>query len=85
MRNLKAKKGMQLINQEGTLRQFSRRERLMTKFHTKDDLIEWKNYWQRSDNHRQKLQNTKPDIVQRINEQIRLDKESRSNEEESVV
>ena len=42
MRNLKAKKGMQLLNQEGILRQFSRRERLMTKFHTKDDLIEWK-------------------------------------------
>ena len=51
MRNLKAKKGMQLLNREGTLRQFSRRERLMTKFHTKDDLIEWKNYSQRSDNH----------------------------------
>ena len=83
MRNLKAKKGIQLVNQEGTLRQFSRRERLMTKFHTKDDLIEWKNYWQRSGNPRQKLQNTKPDMVKRINEQIRLDKESRSNEEES--
>ena len=83
MRNLKAKKGMQLVNQEGTFRKFSRRERLMTKNHAKDDLFEWKNYWQRSDNHKQKLQNTKPDIVDRINEQMRLDKESERQEKES--
>ena len=36
MRNLKAKKGMQLVNKEGTLRQFSRRERVMKKDQTKD-------------------------------------------------
>ena len=35
---------------------------------------------QRSDNHRQKLQNIKPDIVDRINEQMRLDKESERQE-----
>ena len=36
MRNLKAKKGMQLVNKEGTLRQFSRRERVMKKDKKRD-------------------------------------------------
>ena len=65
MRNLQAKKGMQLINQEGTLRKFSRRERLVKKFETKENLLEWKNYWQRGDSHRRKLENSNPDIVER--------------------
>ena len=37
--------------------------------------MEWKNYWQRGDNHRRKLENSNPDIVERINEQMRLEKE----------
>ena len=78
--NLKAKKGMQLVNQEGTLRDFSRRERLMTKFERNDDLLEWKNYWSRSDDHRRNLEKNKPDLVERINDQIRLDKERERQE-----
>ena len=79
MRNLKAKKGMQLVNKEGTLRQFSRRERVMKKDKKKIE-IEWQNYWQRSENHRKKLENAKPDVVERINEQMRLDKEGERQE-----
>ena len=80
LRNLKAKKGMQLVNQEGTLREFSRRERLMTTFEKNDDLLEWKNYWSRSDDHRRNLEKNKPDLVERINDQIRLDKEKERQE-----
>jgi hypothetical protein len=78
--NLKAKKGMQLVNQEGTLTEFSRRERLMTQFEKNDDLLEWKNYWSRSDDHRRNLEKNKPDLVERINDQIRLDKERERKE-----
>ena len=75
IRNLQAKRGMQLINQEGTLRKFTRRERVRKKLETKDNTIEWKNYLQKGENHKRKLENINPDIVERINEQMRLDKE----------
>ena len=69
--NLKAKKGMQLANEEGTLRKFSRRERGLNKCKKKDDLFEWKEYCRKGEEHRKKLENAKPDIVERINEHIR--------------
>ena len=71
---------MQIVNQEGTLRVFSRRDRLLTKFQGNYELFEWKNYWSRSDNHRTNLEKNKPDLLERINDQIRLDKERKRQE-----
>ena len=78
--NLKAKKGMQLVNEEGTLRKFSRRERVLNKCKTKDEMFEWKQYCIKSEEHRKKLESSQPDIVERINEHVRLEKEKERQE-----
>ena len=67
-------------NEEGTLRKLSRRDRGFKKSKTKDDLFEWNRYCRKSEEHRKKLENSKPDIVDRINEHIRLEKEKERQE-----
>ena len=82
--NLKARKGMQLLKKEDRLRTFSKREARMKKDQGIDDLLEWENYLQRSDRHQEKLMEMKPDIVQRINEHLRLKKENERREKEKL-
>ena len=38
-------------------------------------MFEWKEYFRKGEEHRKKMENAKPDIVERINEHIRLEKE----------
>jgi hypothetical protein len=79
VKNLEAKKGMQLLNQEGRLRKFTRRESEKKS----GNLLEWKNYWKKGEGHRIKLEERKPDIVERINEQIRLENERERNQQKT--
>ena len=75
-RNLKAKKGMSLLQSEGRLRKFARREPGM-KIAKKDELFEWKEYMKTSKKHKEILSVNMPDIVSRINENARLEKEKK--------
>ena len=75
-RKLKAKKGMSLLQSEGRLRKFARREPGM-KIAKKDELFEWKEYMKTSKKHKEILSVNKPDIVSRINENARLEKEKK--------
>jgi hypothetical protein len=75
---------MQLLKKEDRLRTFSKREARMKKDQGIDDLLEWENYLQRSDRHQEKLMEMKPDIVQRINEHLRLKKENERREKEKL-
>ena len=81
--NLKAKKGMQLLNNEGRLRTFSGRDSGISKAQRKNEFLEWKNYLGKSEGHQQRLAELKPDLVERINEHFRLEKENKNKKEES--
>ena len=79
--NLEAKKGMRLFNAEGRLRQFSRR---MKKNHKKEELLDWKMFWEKSAKHEQKLTKTQPDIVEKINQEIRIQNEKKRRNEKKL-
>ena len=66
---MKAKKGMQLLNSLGRLREFSTRDR------KKDDITKWRIFLSKSPRHHEKLKRCQPDIVSKINESIRLEEE----------
>ena len=51
-KNLEAKKGMRLFNNEGRLRDFSKR---LKKTHKKEDFLDWQDYWGSGEKERQKL------------------------------
>ena len=65
--NLKAKKGMRLLNSEGPMMEFSQRE---TGHRIADGEWEWKT----SQKHAEQL-GKQPDIVERKNESSRIEKE----------
>ena len=73
--NLAAKKGMRLFTEEGRLRNFSNRESKWKKYDKKDDLKEWRRYMEKSDAHRETLEERQPDIVEKINKHITQEKE----------
>ena len=62
--NLKAKKGMRLLNSEGSLMEFSRRE---TGFRKADEEGEWKTFMRKTQEHAAQLERKQPDIVKKIN------------------
>ena len=74
--NLKAKQGMRLIKEEGRINSFGRRFR-----GKRDDLSEWKTYMKNSYS-KCILEQYKPDIVERINEKVRIEKEKERIEKE---
>ena len=74
--NLKAKQGMRLIKEEGRINSFGRRFR-----GKRDDLSEWKTYMKNSYS-KCILEQYKPDIVERINEEVRIQKEKERIEKE---
>ena len=82
MGNLKAKEGMQLLNVEGRLRKFAHREKGVKRTRMKDNLYEWKQYMAKSEKHKGILSRKQPDIVLRINECIRQEKEKERVREE---
>ena len=81
-RNLKAKKGMSLLKSEGRLRKFARREPGM-KIAKIDELLEWKQFMKTNKKHKELLSKNQPDIVARINENARLEKERKQQTEKN--
>ena len=71
LQNLKAKKGMQLLKDEGRLKEFSHRSR--GKF---EEIRDWEMYSRKGERQREILKEEKPDIVDIINERVRLEKEN---------
>ena len=80
--NLNAKKGMRQLNSEGRVRKFASREAGM-KIGKIDELFEWKQYMKTSKKHKEMLSKNQPDIVSRINENVRLEKERERQTEEN--
>ena len=78
-KNLEAKKGMRLFSNEGRLRDFSKR---LKKTHKKEDFLDWQDYWESGEKERQKLTKLQPDIVDKINEKVRLEKERKRQHDE---
>ena len=81
--NLTAKKGMRLLNSVGRLRKFASREAGSKSARKRDEMVEWKRYIQTSEKHREILSKKQPDIVSRINENVRLEKEKERQDIES--
>ena len=81
IKNLEAKKGKRLLNTEGRLRPFSCR---MKKNHGKEDLLDWEKFREKSAKHEQKLMKMQPDIVEKINQEIRLQKEKKKQNEKEL-
>ena len=80
--NLAAKKGMRLFNEEGRLNKFSRRESVGKNIDKEDGLREWKKYMEKSNKSKDTLNRKEPDIVEKINEHIRKEKEEQKVEME---
>ena len=74
LENLKAKQGMRLLKTFGPLMKFSNRD-TVPKVRKGDDLFEWKKFVSKSQRHSVKLAEKQPDIVKRINEKNREEKE----------
>ena len=75
---LKAKQGMILFEKEGRLRKYSDRSGSGTGIQmrkNRDPMFEWKEYLDKGEDHRKKLERMNPDIVTKINEHMRLKKE----------
>ena len=69
----KAKQGMSLFRKEGRLRKYAERTR-----RNKDELTDWTEYKNLSHDCSQFLELVKPDVVQKINEKERAEKEKRT-------
>ena len=81
--NLIAKKGMRLFHEEGRLNDFSSRESAWKKIDQKNEIKEWKRYMEKSEAHRETLNENEPDIVEKINAHIRQEKENQKLEMEN--
>ena len=79
--NLEAKRGMRLLKSEGRLKKFESRE-AGVKGANSDKLFQ--KYMQTSEKHREILLKNQPDIVSRINENERLEKERKRQTEENL-
>ena len=66
--NLNAKKGMRLLKSEGSLKEFSRRQKSLKVGKNLDEMFDWEKYCTKSKQHSQNLQSKQPDIMKRINE-----------------
>ena len=79
LENLKAKKGMRMLREEGNLLSFARRSRKNV-----DEYTDWKLFLQKGKQHFEKLQKSQPDIVEKINQTVREEKErDRKRKEEA--
>ena len=79
--NLKAKKGMRELKSNGPLKNYSKRKSLGAAVKG-DELFEWKLFKQKSKRHSNKLLEKRPDIVSKLNEMNRLEKEQKEAREE---
>ena len=74
LENLKAKNGMRLLREHGRLIEFSHRDTISKRMKD-DDLSEWQKFCDKSQQHSAKLLQNQPDIVKRLNEKNRVEKE----------
>ena len=79
IQNYKAKKGMQLLHEEGRLCDFVRRDPMKL-----NETNDWKRFYQKSKKHAAILNERKPDIVEKLNTISREEneKERRKKEKE---
>ena len=70
LENLNSKKGMSLFRGEGRLKQLKERDKKNT-----DQTMDWKNFMKKSKHHADMTTKFKPDIVQKVNEIYREEKE----------
>ena len=75
LENLKAKKGMRLLKEEGRIMKLTNRESIRKWEKQKDNLFDWRRYWGKIEGHKKELEKRQPDLVTRMNEEIRLQKE----------
>jgi hypothetical protein len=68
---LKAKKGMNMLKEEGRIHNFERRG-----YKNRDELSDWKEYVQKGKSYSEMIQHHNPDIVERLNQKLREQKEN---------
>ena len=79
LENLRAKKGMRLFKDDGNIQAFKRRGKINV-----DKMLNWQ--LQNSDKHKEKLENVHTDIVERLNQKRREEKEKdRKRKEEELL
>ena len=76
VQNLKAKRGMRMLKEEGWLMDFATRSA-----GKREEKSDWEKFNNKSKEHSQKLKSRKPDIVEQINERNRQRLEERREEE----
>ena len=74
---ISAKKGMQEFREYGRLRKFSKRCKRNT-----NELSDWKRFMQKGEQYSEVLTNKKPDLIDRLNKEIREEKERKREERE---
>ena len=77
--NLKSKRGMKLMKDEGNLTEFARRNGGKS-----DEMRDWELYYKGCKNNADNLAGKRPDIVQVLNEKIREEKEKERKRKEQV-
>ena len=75
--NLRAKKGMRLLNSERSLRECSRRKLGRKDAKGWDELFDWEHYECKSQMHSTNLHQMQPDIVQKLNKKNEIEKRKR--------
>ena len=70
LENLRAKKGMNLLKEKGRMRDFERRATM-----NNTEMSDWKNFMMKGKTNSDLLTKAKPDLVERLNQQIREEKE----------
>ena len=73
----KAKKGMQEFREYGRLKHFAKRSHI-----NKNEFSDWKTFMQKGDKYSEVLDYKKPDLIDRLNEEIRVEKERKREEME---
>ena len=77
IQNLHAKKGMNIFKEEGRIRNFERRS-----YKNRDELSDWKEFVQKGRTYTKIVQHCNPDIVDRLNQKHREEKESEKKRKE---
>ena len=74
---IKAKQGMQEFREYGRLKHFAKRSHI-----NKNEFSDWKTFMQKGDKYSEVLDYKKPDLIDRLNEEIRVEKERKREEME---
>ena len=77
--NLKAKKGMRILRSDGNLIDYSDRC-----LHNSNETMDWKKFMKQSKKHTDIVNQNNPDLVQRLNEESRMEKEMQRQKAEKA-